>query len=270
MFTIDKTTFNKALRIPYNPRVPCGYEPRPLNRLDIRTIIDHTTNGNIGTNLQQEANYICNSRDISSHYLIGKQGQIIEFLDPALYIAYHAGCVKSTAFSNLFAIGIEMHNTPAEGPCTPMQLAALDWLVRILIERFNIKEKYIETHRAVAVFCKGHPLAGQLGRKIDPSGFPDNAFYAWRSSLYTKPTMTTFKVVASKVNIRTSPQVNKNNIVGQLSFGDTFKSVAVVKDELKQTINGKDKWAHITKMIQGNILATNLGFVHTSNLLIIG
>jgi len=269
MFTIDKTTYNKALRIPYNPNIACGYQPRPIGRLNIRSIIDHTTNGNKGTNLQQEANYICNSRDISSHYLIGKQGQIIEFLDPVLYIAYHAGCVKSTAFSNPFAIGIEMHNTPAEGPCTPLQLTALDWLVRILIEKFNIKKQYIETHRAVAVYCKDHPLAGKLGRKIDPSGFPDNLFYSWRDTLYTKPTMTTYKVVASTVNIRTSPQINNTNIAGKLTFGDIFNSVAVVKDELKQSINGKDTWAHVTQGTHNGIKVDGLGFVHTSNLIII-
>jgi N-acetyl-anhydromuramyl-L-alanine amidase AmpD len=270
MFKIDKNTYNKAKRIPYNPNIACGYQPRPIGRLDIRSIIDHTTNGRKGNSLHLEANYICNSRDISSHYLIGKQGQIIEFLDPVAYIAYHAGCVKSTTFSNPFSIGIEMHNTPTEGPCTPLQLEALDWLVKQLIEKFNIKEANIETHRAVAIFCKGHRLAGKLGRKIDPSGFPDNQFYAWRESLYKKPTMTKYKVVASKVNIRTSPQVNRTNVVGQLIYGDIFESVATVKDELNQVINGKNTWAHLTKGTHNGKKVDGLGFVHASNLIIIG
>ncbi len=268
MFTIDTDTYNKAKRIPYNPNIPCGYQPRPIGRLDIRSIIDHTTNGNVGTTLSSEANYICNSRSISSHYLIGKKGEIIQFLDPNLYIAYHAGCVKSRAFSNPFSIGIEMHNTPKEGPCTITQLQALDWLVRRLIAEFSIIEQNIETHRAVAIFCAGHPLAGRLGRKIDPSGFPDNQFYTWRASLYLQPTIT-FRVIAPVVNIRTSPQVNDTNIVGQLTRGDVFKSSAIKKDELGQTINGKNTWAHLTEMIIGNSNNSNLGFIHTSNLTVI-
>lgn len=267
---IDKTTYNKAKRIPYNPKEKCGYQPRPLGRLDIRSIIDHTTNGKTGSSLHDEATYIANSLDISSHYLIGKRGEIIEFLDPALYIAYHAGCVKSTTFSNIFAIGIEMHNNPKEGLCTHLQREALDWLVRTLIPRFSIKEPNIETHRAVAIFCPGEKNAGKLGRKIDPSGFPDSMFYTWRTSLYTHTNEIVYKVVSSIVNIRSSPQVNSNNIVGQLTFGDIFTSAAIKIDEKGQTINGKNTWAHVTHGVHNGISVDGLGFVHTSNLTIIG
>lgn len=268
-FTIDTTTYNKAKRIPYSPYKSCGYQPRPIGRLDIRSVIVHTTNGQKGSTFQAEANYICNSRAISSHYLIGKQGQIVEFLNPIGYIAYHAGCVKSTTFSNPFAIGIEMHNTPLEGPCPTLQLEALDWLVRRLVEQFAIKETNIETHRKVAVYCKGNALVGKTGRKIDPSGFPDSIFYAWRSSLYNKPTMVELKVVATVVNIRTSPQVNDTNIVGKLTYGNTFKSSAILKDELGQVISGTDKWAHLTEGERNGIKLDGLGFVHMSNLNII-
>lgn len=266
MFSIDKDTFNKAKRIPYNPDKDCGYQPRPLGRLPIKGILVHTTNGQSGTTFAQEANFIANSLDISSHYLIGKKGEVVEFLDPIKYIAYHAGCVKAIVFSNIFAVGIEMHNTPNEGHCTTPQLDTLDWLVRDLIARFNIKKEYIETHRNVAVFCKGHKLAGKLGRKIDPSGFPDSEFYAWRDSLYTPKTFTRFRVVAAVVNIRTSPQVNDHNVVGQLTFGDEFESIAIKKDELGQMINGKNTWAHLTKGSHNGIPLDGLGFIHISNL----
>ncbi len=271
-FTIDKTTYNKAQRIPYDPtkpNIPIGYQPRPIGRLAPKSIIVHTTNGGVGTTFHNEATYICNSRAISSHYLIGKQGQIVQFLDPTGYIAYHAGCVKSTTFSNVFAVGIEMHNTPKEGPCTLAQLQALDWLTRRLIEQYHIQAASIETHRAVAVFCKGDTNAGHLGRKIDPSGFPDNQFYTWRTSLYTPP-MVELKVTAAVVNIRTSPQVNPTNIVGQLTYGNTFKSAAIKLDELGQVINGKSTWAHLTEGERDGVKLDGLGFVHMSNLVIIG
>lgn len=262
--------YNKAERIPYNPKKANGYQPRPKGRLDIRSIIIHTTNGRKGTTLEAEANYIVDSRDISAHCLIGKQGQLIEFLDPALYIAYHAGCVKSVTFSNPFAIGIEMHNTPIEGLCTIEQLHTLDRLVRQLIERFTIKEENIETHRAVAVFCRGSAFAGRLGRKIDPSGFTDDLFYAWRKTLYAKSLITKYRVIAETVNIRTSPQVNNHNIIGQLQYNDTFESVALLEDELHQRIKNSTTWAHVTKGMHNGIAIDGLGFVHTSNLAIVG
>jgi len=267
---IDTTTYNKAQRIPYNPKKACGYQPRPLGRLSIRSILDHTTNGHAGTSLEQEAAYIANSREISSHYLIGKEGDIIDFLDPLLYIAYHAGCVRSMAFSNPFSIGIEMHNTPVEGHCSIKQLESLDWLVRDLITRFNIQKKYIETQRAVAIYCKGHPLAGQLGRKIAPSGFPDSEFYAWRELLYTPvPVVKTYEVIADSVNIRTAPFVG-NNIAGKLYKGDISTSIAQKRDEHKQYIKGTDIWAHLTKGVSQGKDVSGLGFVHTSNLKLIG
>jgi hypothetical protein len=269
---IDRITYNKALRIPYDPRKACGYQPRPIGRLPIKSILVHTTNGNKGTSLRQEANYIANSREISSYYLIGKQGQIIQFLDPRRYIAYHAGCVKSITFSNPFSIGIEMHNTPAEGDCTREQLEALDALVRQLMQEYAIEVYNIETHRAVAVFCAGHPLAGRLGRKIDPSGFSDDAFYTWRRSLITPivENVIRYKVISPQINIRTSPQVNDENVVGSLYKGDEFESVALKIDERGQYIKNINTWAHISKVVKGDPRNTNLGFAHTSNLAIIG
>jgi N-acetylmuramoyl-L-alanine amidase-like protein len=279
---IERNAYNKAQHIPYDPTEACGYQPRPLGRLSIRAIIDHTTNGKIGTSLHQEANYILNSREISSHYLIGKQGQIIEFLDPVKYIAYHAGCVRSIAFSNLFSIGVEMHNTPLEGDCTTLQLLALDWLVRDLIQRFSIKKEYIETHRAVAIYCKGHPLAGKSGRKIDPSGFPDDKFYAWRDRLYAtdyKPVpviippiehFIEYKVISTVINIRQSPEVRDDNIAGKLYKDDTFLSIAQKVDKQGKYIKGKNTWAHVTKGISRGKDISGLGFVHTSNLIIVG
>lgn len=267
---IDKTTYNKANRIPYNNTKACGYQPRPIGRLDIRSLIVHTTNGKAGSSLSSEATYISNSTDISSHYLIGKYGEIIEFLDPAHYIAYHAGCVKSTTFSNLFSIGIEMHNTVSEGTCTPLQLKALYILTKDLISRFDIKESNIETHRNVAVFCPGKKNAGKLGRKIDPSGFPDSMFYSWRSSLYIYEPLIEYRVIGNTVNIRNSPQINDNNIVGTLTYGDTFTSAALKVDEKGELIKGKNTWAHVTKGKHNGINIDGLGFVHTSNLTILG
>lgn len=273
MFTIDTTSYAKQKAIPYNPeRDDNGYQPRPVGTLKPRSIDVHTTNGKKGSTFDAEARYIQTSRAISAHYLIGKDGRIVQFLDPRYWIAWHAGCVKATLWSNPFAIGIEMHNTPAEGHIPGMMQAALDWLVRQLMHDYNIQPNNIETHRAVAVFCKGHPKAGQLGRKIDPSIWPDNEFYAWRATLSPVNTYASYKVMNTKgVNVRQSPQVNDHNIAGVLYYGDTFLSDIVKKDELGQSHNGvvrtSDEWAHIYKGTSMGQPVDQLGFVSLSNLL---
>lgn len=263
---INTTTYDKTKAIPYDPEKDCGYQPRPKGILIPRSIIIHTTNGKKGTTLASEARYIRYSRDIAAHYLIGKHGEIIQFLDPRLWIAYHAGCVKATLWSNVYAIGIEMHNTPTEGHITQAMQGSLDTLVRHLMAQFTIPAINIDTHRNVAVFCKGHKLAGKLGRKIDPSGFPDNEFYAWRNQL-TAPTVMKFRVTNARgVNVRQSPQVNNTNIAGVLEYNDVFISDVLKDDELNQVINGSKQWAHILKGMSNGKSVDNLGFVHLSNL----
>ncbi len=266
---IDKTTYNKAARIPYNPKVPCGYQPRPTGRLDIRAIIGHTTNGKIGSTFHQEAEYLANSRKVSAHYLVGKDGRIAQILDPLLYLAYHAGCVKSTAFSNLFSVGIEMHNTPAEGHITVAQQESFWWLVNELRIHFNIQRQYIETHRNVAVYCRDHPLAGRLGRKIDPSGLSDGEFYTKRDMLYLIPPQAVYKVKAASVNVRQSPGIEDNNIAGVLYYGDVFTSSVLKLDENGQYINGVNTWAHVTHGESRGKVVDGLGFVNTSNLILV-
>lgn len=270
---IDTTTYDKTVAIPYNPDKACGYQPRPVGRITPRAIIVHTTNGKKGTTFAQEANYIQDSRAISAHFLIGKDGRIVRFLDPKYWIAYHAGCVKATLWSNIYAIGIEMHNTPTEGHITTPMQESLDWLVRQLMHDYSIPNTSIDTHRNVAVYCKNHKLAGQLGRKIDPSGFPDNEFYAWRNSLaaITPPVLTTYRVANVKgVNVRQSPQVNDHNIAGVLYYNDIFTSDSIKIDELGETHTGSmgtsNQWAHIYKGMSQGKAVDQLGFVSLSNL----
>lgn len=268
---IDTTTYAKQKAIPYNPEIACGYQPRPTGRIAPRSIIVHTTNGKAGTTFHQEANYIQTSRLISAHYLIGKDGRIAQFLHPKYWLAYHAGCVKATLWSNVYSIGIEMHNTPLEGHIPAAMLSSLDWLVRELMRDYNIPATSIDTHRNVAIYCAGHPLSGKLGRKIDPSGFPDNEFYTWRATLAPASTYTTYKVVNARgVNVRQSPQVNPNNIAGVLYYGDIFQSDTLKVDEKGETHAGasgsSNIWAHIYKGTSLGKPVDQLGFVSLSNL----
>jgi len=275
MYIIDTTTYAKQKAISYNPdRDDNGYQPRPTGALRPRSIIIHTTNGQKGSTFNAEARYIQYSRAISSHYLIGKDGRIVQFLDPRYWIAYHAGCVKASAWTNLYSIGIEMHNTPLEGHIPAAMITSLDWLVRELMRDYSIVSTNVDTHRNVAVYCPNHPLAGKKGRKIDPSIWPDNEFYAWRDTLAPSQVYTTYKVVNPKgVNVRQSPQVNPTNIAGVLYYGDTFQSDIIKIDERGETHTGiasnSNQWAHIYKGMSMGKPIDHLGFVSLSNLVII-
>jgi len=268
---IDTVSFDKRKAVIYDPeRVDNGYQPRPMGRLAPKSIIVHTTNGHAGTSFYSEARYIQLSRAISSHYLIGKDGSIVQFLDPRYYIAYHAGCVKAQLWTNNFAIGIEMHHTTTEGHISSAMLAALDALVRNLMRDYSIPSQNIDTHRSVAVFCPGTINAGKPGRKIDPSGFPDQEFYNWRSTLVAAGQYTTYRVINPRgVNVRQQPKVNMN-IAGVLLYGDTFESDVIKLDEKGETHQGKagtsNQWAHIYRGTSNGQPVDQLGFVSLSNL----
>jgi hypothetical protein len=76
-------------------------------------------------------------------------------------------------YLNKYSIGIELHISVGERP-TVQQLAALSALCRALMTNYGIDLGRVDTHRAVAL---------PKGRKTDPEGWDDLAFYAWRSTL---------------------------------------------------------------------------------------
>lgn len=161
---------------------------------------------------------------------------------------------------NIHTIGIEIHNTPLEGKVTKPALNALDWLTKQLRGQFNIPLRNIRTHRDVAVFCG----TNKKGRKIDPSGITDAEFNAWVQSL---DGLITYEVTnPANVYVRQSPQVNPYNIAGILRYGDRFECDVLKSDELGQSINGNNQWAHIYRGTSNGVPVDHLGFVHTVNL----
>jgi len=254
---IDFISFDKTRR-----GIGNGFDRR-TNNIKPASIVVHTTNGRKNSNFLKEAAYIYGSNNISSHYLIGKDGSIIQFLSPA-YRAWHAGAVNDSRFNNNNSIGIECHYTPGEGAWTTAMHHALTELVNSLDITYNIKSpELIETHRHVAI---------PVGRKIDPSGFPDAEFYVWRNRLFiteTTPAETKYKVIAPEVYVRKSPEVLPNNIAGKLYKGDIFTSAALKTDEGGSSFRGINTWAHVTHGNSQGKPVDGLGFVHTANLTII-
>lgn len=253
--TYDKTTFG----------VGNGWDKRTID--NPKTILIHTVNGRKGTTLRQEANFIFKSPYISAHYLIGKAGQKIQFLDPKLR-AWHAGAVYDQLFNNNNSAGIEAHVTVGE-VWTTDQIDALSEVCLYLISTYGITSPgLIQTHRHVA---------RPNGRKIDPSGYPFNDdvwFNAWRASLFTtvRPKEIKYRVIAPEINIRQAPyrQNKPSNIAGVLYKGDVFYSIAQKKDERGEFIKGLNIWVHVTYGKSRGNDVSGLGFVHMSNLTIIG
>jgi hypothetical protein len=164
---IDTTSYNKAARHPAR----WGYQAR--GNVAPSSIIIHTTNNaRKNTSFTGEATYLRDSSAVSAHYLIGKDGRIVQFLDPVRWQAWHAGDTLP-AFSNARSIGIEHHVSVGEA-WTDAQHDACTYLVRTLMAAHRIPSDLVATHRAVAL---------PKGRKRDPEGWDDFAFAVWRATL---------------------------------------------------------------------------------------
>lgn len=169
---VDATTYNKAKRypLPATSALGHGYEARQAPPSSI--VIHTTNNSNRNTAFSGEADFLYTAGNVSAHYLIGKDGRIVRFLDPRPYAAWHAGAALS-AWVNQRSIGIELHVSVGEVP-TAAQKDATRWLCGVLMSEFGFASDRVETHRYVAT---------PPGRKSDPEGWPSADFYQWRATL---------------------------------------------------------------------------------------
>lgn len=189
IYSIDKTTYDKAKIYP----VGHGYATRPSAPT---AIVVHSTEGTPGQSLESAARYLYNSADVSSDFLIGKNGEIIQFLDSRLYQAWHAGGLQANgtwtaqpAYANPHSIGIECLHASGEA-WTLVQKGALAWLLTQLTGDHMIPTLSIETHGEIAI-------AGPYDRKHDPTDWPHASFIAWRDSVLTAaPAYARYTVVA--------------------------------------------------------------------------
>ncbi len=253
---IDTTTYDKTKR-----GIGTGWDYR--QNASPKSILVHTTNGNLWTQFDSEVRYLYYSNVVGSHYIIGKQGQVVQLLHPR-YRAWHAGAVYDSRYNNNNSIGIEVHYTPGEGSWTSLMYQRLTELVRQLKMEYKIfSTELVERHRRVAI---------PAGRKIDPSGMTDVRFQVWRNGLfsYDMHTLIQYRVIKPEVNVRQSPCIRPDNIAGSLLAGDTFYSAAIKQDECGGNVNGITTYAHVTHGYSRDKPVDGLGFVHTSVLTIIG
>ena len=209
-----------------------GYSLRQGNN-PYKTFVVHTTNGAQGSKSRAELNFLVKSVNVSAHFLIGKDGTIYQVLDPARYVAWHAGEVSKDIYNNYNSIGVEVHYTPRELYWTGEMLAGLTRLARIYASLERV------THRFIA---------RPVGRKIDPSGMTDAQFHSW-SKLINEP----YRLASLKLNtnVRSVPRFG-NNIV--LVYPEKT-SVVVSRDPVEGDVyNGNNLWYYCNWV----------GYVHSS------
>jgi N-acetyl-anhydromuramyl-L-alanine amidase AmpD len=170
--------------------VGTGFSLRPpgTTQATIDSIVIHSTNGNVGSSFEGEANYIMYSgmvknggvwvpvpgTGVSAHYLNGKDGRVAQWLSP-VFRAWHAGesYYQGRSNWNNFSIGIENHH--AIGDDWPdAQIGGLTWLVRRLMRIYPIPKKNIVLHRWIAL---------PAGRKTDPDDLSDAWWKTWIANL---------------------------------------------------------------------------------------
>lgn len=180
---VDITSYDKAARYPSSH----GYEQRV--NVPISIVVHSTSSAVPNTLFENEAKYLYQSAKVSAHYLIGKDGRIVQFLAPRPHAAWHAGAAI-WSWQNQQSIGIELHHSVGDDPYPTVQFNALTWLVSDLMLRYRISHEAIETHGQIA-------LPGPYKRKRDPHDWPYASFVLWRAHLM--PMARRYKVLGAAV-----------------------------------------------------------------------
>lgn len=159
----------------------------------------------------QEAIEMLVHHQVSAHFLIDFEGNILELVSPN-NIAYHAGVSywQGEDGLNASSIGIEFVNQfPENQPFSQKQLQAGVKLLKHLIEKYNISCHDILGHSDIAYFADSQ----LLNRKQDPSILFDWQFLA-------------------KNNIGFFPQINSENDFIKFGCGDCYQEIGKIKHQL--------------------------------------
>lgn len=167
--------------VPQRAGIPTTWQGSPNfnERKPNFVVIHHTSDDTVDQALRTLANP---ARNVSAHYLIGRDGKIIQLVDERAR-AWHVGESKWGADTDLnsASLGIELDNNGRE-PFSEIQISAL---LRLLAD---IRERY---HIPVANFLGHADVAPR--RKVDPSRhFPwktlaDHGFGLWCDPPFAEP-----------------------------------------------------------------------------------
>lgn len=149
---------------PQRAGIPTSWQASPNfdERKPNFVVIHHTSNDTVDQALRALANP---ARGVSAHYLIGRDGSIIQLVDERAR-AWHAGASKWGAATDLnsASLGIELDNNGRE-PFSDAQISALLRLLADIRERYNIPAANFLGHADVAP-----------RRKTDPS-----RYFPWKT-----------------------------------------------------------------------------------------
>ena len=131
-------------------------------------ILHQTTSDNVARAL---ATLTDRQRKVSAHYLIGRDGTVLQLVDEAAR-AWHAGDSRWGSMTDLnsASIGIELDNTGEEAFAEP-QIAALLVLLGELRERHRIPAENVLAHGDVAPTRKVDPSRYFPWRRLAEAGF---------------------------------------------------------------------------------------------------
>jgi N-acetylmuramoyl-L-alanine amidase len=167
--------------LPQRAGIPTEWQPSPNfnERKPSFVILHHTSDDSVAQALRSLTNPL---REASAHYLIGRDGRILQLVDERAR-AWHAGASKWGADTDLnsASLGIELDNNGDE-PFPEVQIAALLRLLADIEARYHIPAANFLGHADVAP-----------GRKVDPSRyFPwktlaDHGFGLWCDPPFAPP-----------------------------------------------------------------------------------
>ena len=123
---------------------------------------------------------ISSNSKVSSHYFIKNSGQILSMV-PDLYVAWHAGKSSWGKYNllNKYSIGIEINNPGHQHGYKQFklkQIVSLKKLIKFLIKKYNIKNKYILGHSDIAPDRKKDP-----GEKFPWKDLAKNRLCYWHN-----------------------------------------------------------------------------------------
>jgi len=194
----------KKLHFQRKPNIKClaspNFNERP-NGVEVNAIIIHYTE----INKQETIEHFLNpDSEVSSHYMISKEGEITEFVNPGSR-AWHAGVSSWKGVPNLNdnSIGIELVNNGDEA-FAEKQYESLIGLIKFLKRKYPIKDNLILGHSDIAP-----------ERKIDPG-----KYFEWE------------RLSKEKIGICIDINLETNNIITKL--GDEGEEVLECQKLLNQ------------------------------------
>jgi hypothetical protein len=244
MNNIDLISYRKDLKWPighgYGPVAVGAPSQRDVHSL--KSILIHTTNSSDGnTGYRSEAAFLRDSPNVSCHFVVSSHDATVVQILPPQWIAWHAGDCADSDYENARSLGIEIAWSALSGPLPWSAIDNVTSLVRSLLASYPWITK-IDMHRAQAV---------PHGRKVDPSGWSDADFYAWRDIILRGPSAPPSPALQHYIishprgaRLREKPTTQQSATLLLLSHGTPIAGTEMIDGT--ETVEGEPRWVKTT------------------------